>query len=359
MNIQKATTSFESWMATHIQVINADLRFKHAQMAASPFVFMRGTYYRWSQIWKDRCPEANNAPTVLAVGDLHVENFGTWRDAEGRLIWGVNDFDEASRLPYTLDLVRLATSAYLAIKAEHLCIRPRKASQAILEGYRDGLREGGRPFVLDENHGFLREIALSKLRDPVHFWGRMRALPDFKGDVTPDQGEALKLLLPEPSIEYKVKARRAGVGSLGRPRLAALAMWRGGLIAREIKAVLPPAAAWTGQQNSERIWYTDIMTCAVRVPDPFMRFHDRWIVRRLAPDCSRIELWSLPKKRDEASLLHAMGYETANIHLGSPIPAIQKDLDKRPPEWLHDHAKTMANAVTSDWNDFVDEDSAK
>jgi len=36
---------------------------------------------------------------VLAVGDLHVENFGTWRDAEGRLIWGVNDFDEAWRLP--------------------------------------------------------------------------------------------------------------------------------------------------------------------------------------------------------------------------------------------------------------------
>jgi len=32
---------------------------------------------------------------VLAVGDLHVENFGTWRDAEGRLIWGVNDFDES------------------------------------------------------------------------------------------------------------------------------------------------------------------------------------------------------------------------------------------------------------------------
>src|SRR5260370_32652719 len=47
---------------------------------------------------------------VLAVGDLHVENFGTWRDAEGRLTWGVNDFDEAYPLPYTIDLARLATS---------------------------------------------------------------------------------------------------------------------------------------------------------------------------------------------------------------------------------------------------------
>jgi uncharacterized protein (DUF2252 family) len=24
-----------------------------------------------------------------------VENFGAWRDVEGRLIWGINDFDEA------------------------------------------------------------------------------------------------------------------------------------------------------------------------------------------------------------------------------------------------------------------------
>jgi hypothetical protein len=220
----------------------------------------------------------------------------------------------------------------------------------------DGIREGGRPFVLDENHGFLREIALSKLRDPVHFWGRMRALPDFKEKTTQDQGEALELLLPEPGIEYQVKARRAGVGSLGRRRLVAVAMWRGGLSAREIKAVLPPATAWSGQQNSERIWYGDIMTRAVRVPDPFVRFHDKWIVRRLAPDCSRVELSSLPKKRDEASLLHAMGYETANIHLGASVQPIQKDLEKRRPGWLHEQAKVMANAVTSDWNEFVNAD---
>ena len=51
---------------------------------------------------------------MLAVGDIHVENFGTWRDAEGRLVWGVNDFDEAARMPYAIDIVRLATSAVLA-----------------------------------------------------------------------------------------------------------------------------------------------------------------------------------------------------------------------------------------------------
>ncbi len=57
-----------------------------------------------------------DAPQVLAVGDMHLENFGTWRDADGRLVWGVNDFDEAAVMPYPLDLVRLAASIRLAPK---------------------------------------------------------------------------------------------------------------------------------------------------------------------------------------------------------------------------------------------------
>ena len=61
-------------------------------------------------------PRIGDAPSVLAVGDIHIENFGTWRDEEGRLVWGVNDFDEAAEMPYVLDLVRLATSAALALR---------------------------------------------------------------------------------------------------------------------------------------------------------------------------------------------------------------------------------------------------
>ena len=48
---------------------------------------------------------------LLCVGDLHVENFGVWRDAEGRLVWGVNDFDEACEAAFAGDLVRLLASA--------------------------------------------------------------------------------------------------------------------------------------------------------------------------------------------------------------------------------------------------------
>src|SRR5439155_1048267 len=103
------------------------------------------------------------APTVLAVGDLHVENFGTWRDAEGRLVWGVNDFDEAWPVPYTNDLVRLATSALVAREYHDLKIDGKEAVGAILDGYREALERGGHAFVLAEHHTALREMALYRL----------------------------------------------------------------------------------------------------------------------------------------------------------------------------------------------------
>src|SRR4030095_8271442 len=104
MNIMEAPRSYERWLASHTQVVKPDLNRKHQLMAAAPFPFLRATYYRWAQLFPEVCKQSAQAPRVLAVGDLHIENFGTWRDLECRLAWGVNDFDEASALSYTNDL---------------------------------------------------------------------------------------------------------------------------------------------------------------------------------------------------------------------------------------------------------------
>ena len=152
MKIAKATARYEAWLARHLKIIEKDLLFKHEQMRTAPFPFLRATYYRWAQIWKEVCPEAAAAPNVLAVGDLHVENFGTWRDIEGRLIWGINDFDEAWSMPYTNDLIRLATSALLA----RMGCDSKQGIAAILKGYLEALEAGGRPFALAERHPSLR-----------------------------------------------------------------------------------------------------------------------------------------------------------------------------------------------------------
>src|SRR5258708_38572190 len=148
MKIRKATARYERWLARHLRPIPDDVALKHQRIRDAAFPFLRATYYRWAQIWPAVCRDLAGATRVLSVGDLHVENFGTWRDAEGRLVWGINDFDEACRLPYTNDLVRLATSALIAASAGHLKIAPDALCGTILKGYQDGLEANGCPFVL-------------------------------------------------------------------------------------------------------------------------------------------------------------------------------------------------------------------
>src|SRR5262252_5385745 len=78
MNVREATRRYEAWLARTVPLVPADLRLKHRLMAADPFSFLRATFYRWAQHWPELCPELLDAPGVLAVGDLHIENFGTW-----------------------------------------------------------------------------------------------------------------------------------------------------------------------------------------------------------------------------------------------------------------------------------------
>jgi hypothetical protein len=150
---------------------------------------------------------------------------------------------------------------------------------------------------------------------------------------------------------YVLKRRIAGLGSLGHPRILALSKWRGAFIAREAKAIRPSAWVWATKAPSTEICCEKLVQRSIRVPDPCVRFHGRWVVRRLAPDCSRIELASLSKDRDEARLLYSMGWETANMHFSTPqaIAKVKQDLGTRRGRWLHKAAKAMLTATRKDW----------
>src|SRR3977135_3756185 len=137
MNIFKATADFERWLSKRLPVIRQDIALKHQSMAEAAFPFFRATFYRWLQHWPEVCANLAKAPAVLAIGDLHIENFGTLRGDKGPRISVINDLAEAVPVAYTLDLVRLPTSAYLAISGEHLRLTRREAADAIEEGYRD------------------------------------------------------------------------------------------------------------------------------------------------------------------------------------------------------------------------------
>jgi hypothetical protein len=357
VNFRKATAAYEKWLAGQLQIIPQDLARKHELMREAVFPFFRATFYRWAQLWPEVCPEGAEAPAVLAVGDLHVENFGTWRDAEGRLIWGINDFDEVARMPYTIDLVRLAASAHVAIQTGQLRIAGKEACSALLAGYRECLEAGGHPWVLGGKHEWLYEMVKPSLRDPALFWEKLEALPDYSGSVPGSARRGLERLMPKArkgrSTKWRIVHRIAGLGSLGRQRFVALGDRDGGPLCREAKALAPSAWGWARGESSGRIRYQDALDTAVRTVDPFVHLQGKWIVRRLAPDCSKINLAQFPAERDETKLLHAMGWETANLHIGSKrTERILADLGKRPRNWLHKAAVNMLAATTQDWNEW-------
>ncbi|HEY6482459.1 MAG TPA: DUF2252 family protein [Steroidobacteraceae bacterium] len=351
MNIIESTRRYERWLMQHLRLLPRDLQLKHRRMREEAFFFLRAGFYRWAQVWPRVCPALAAAPQVLGVGDLHVENFGTWRDEEGRLIWGINDFDEATKLPYANDLVRLCTSALLAIDESRLATSTRRACEAVLEGYSQALREEGTPVVLAERHRWLRDIAVGRLKEQRAYWDHLLRLKPLAGAVPAEVRRLLREALPEPDLTFRLVHRQAGLGSLGRQRFTALADWRGGTIAREAKPLTASAWTWAAGRPAQQLLYGRIIQRAVRVPDPFLAVHEKWVIRRLAPDCSRIELSRMGNVHDSCKLLWMMGWETGNVHLGTPAQCklIRRDLAQRKGNWLSQAARSMRAATLADW----------
>ena len=105
------------------------MRLKLKRMASDPFAFFRGSDHLFADAWPDlRPPDAG--PEIPICGDLHLENFGAYRDDDGELLYDINDFDEAVVAPCSLDLIRCATSILLA--AELWRLTPLEASGMVL-----------------------------------------------------------------------------------------------------------------------------------------------------------------------------------------------------------------------------------
>jgi uncharacterized protein (DUF2252 family) len=100
----------------HLMAADPDaFRTKFRKMAADPFAFYRGSacvFYADIADREDRWADERTS-RVWIQGDLHAENFGTYMDGSGVLIFDVNDFDEAFVGHFTWDLKRFAASVAL------------------------------------------------------------------------------------------------------------------------------------------------------------------------------------------------------------------------------------------------------
>ena len=224
------------------------LQRKYAAMRASPFTFLRGTchlfYARMARGGVHKL-----APPVWVCGDLHLENFGSYKGDNRLVYFDINDFDESALAPASWDLVRFLASVQVGAatlkvggsKAQRLC-------ETFIEAYADALALGKAFWVERVTAAGLVRSLLDDLRgrergafiaERTHIDGKKHRLnTDGKKalKVTREQRRRVVAFMrafaktqPEPSFfEVLDVARRiAGTGSLGVERYVILVRGKG------------------------------------------------------------------------------------------------------------------------------------
>ena len=145
-------------ISTRIREFNTNrlpemLPYKYKAMRESSFRFYRGTAHLFFEDFPHK-DKALDTPLTWLSGDLHLENFGTYRGDNRLIYFDINDFDEGLLGPASLDICRLLTSIHLVCQslnygdgeAEKLCA-------LFLTQYCNHLKTG---------HAFVIENATSK-----------------------------------------------------------------------------------------------------------------------------------------------------------------------------------------------------
>jgi hypothetical protein len=344
---KKDNAAYEAWLANQCDVVVDDLAHKHDRMRENAFAFLRATYFRWAKRIGSVCPELLAAPKALCVGDLHVENFGTWRDIEGRWIWGINDFDEAAEMPYALDLVRLATSMRLA---PDRVLTGQEIAERILDGYRKGLKRPG-PTLLDERQQWMRPYVACTDKERAKFWDDVDRYPDATPPPPHHVQVGLRRNLPTGAELERFATRVRGGGSLGRPRFVAIAAYGGGRVVREAKALVPSAWTWAHGSKHVPLPFLELARGRHRSPDPYLAVHDGFVFRRIAPDSRKINLDRVDGMKFTSDVPWAMGVDLASIHAAhcSDVATLKDDLSSRPPGWLRQASRTAQDDVENDY----------
>jgi hypothetical protein len=309
-DVHELTRSYESWIGDQIPLDATELDRKHAEMADHEYRFLRGSYYLWLVRLSELVPEALAGARAPTVGDLHVENFGTWRDNDQVRRWGINDFDELARGAVLPDLLRLATSAVLA---PHISLDDKDVCDLVVATWSETVRGGSVDLAEPGAHHLLALVP--EFADPEKFYAGLAKGP--LADVPPAVAAAATGVV-ETGWEPTWHRHQAGTGSLGHRRVVGVGPAADGTPhAREGKQLGPGTAQWVATLRSGA-WPTadtalfEKVRSAIKGPAAATRVLD-WHVRDLAPDVVRIELAGLGH-HDSERLLRAMARATADVH---------------------------------------------
>lgn len=230
---------------------------KYSKMVCTPFVFFRGTNHLF---WRDFANHpklklfGNEQTKIWIQGDLHAENFGSFHNDEGQVVYDLNDFDEAVIADYQYDLWRMAISIVL-VGRQHKDFKKKDIEEFVesfCTGYLetiaascDSEAELELQFTAENTYGklddFLKDVAENEnRRDMLDKWtnvkggdryydlssDKLAAVTDAEREEIlaqmPEYGQTLTGNLAYDPNYFQVKdiARRllAGTGSLGVPR---------------------------------------------------------------------------------------------------------------------------------------------
>jgi uncharacterized protein (DUF2252 family) len=245
------------------------LRFKVARMAAGPFAFLRGTFHVFAQDVLGGAfslPAVDDDPEVALIGDVHGENFGTFKGADGLIHYDHNDFDETTTGRFELDVCRQAIGLFLTARenGEGLAdaiLSPAGALMAYVDAFRRLVKKGESLGDPNEQHpcgcppvdDLIRAGAAAKRRDFVERWTTLqngkrllrRSLHVYNVPE-PSKARALRLLadyatrhcredVPADFYEAEdVAGRVSGIGSMGRLRFVLLLRGKGSADGRNV-----------------------------------------------------------------------------------------------------------------------------
>ena len=320
-----------------IQAFNAGrdperLRIKYQKMRSDPFGFLRGTCHLFYQRLS-AAKSLKSSPLVWLCGDLHLENFGSYKGNNRLAYFDLNDFDEAALAPASWELVRMLTS--LLVAGESLSISPSEANtlcSVFLDAYASSLALGKAFWIESETaQGLIREL-LEGLRDRqrVKFIaartvmkGKSRVLRlDGKKALAVSDAQRMAVIdfmnrfaktqtRPEFFKVIDVARRIAGTGSLGVERYAILVDGKGapgGHYLLDLKASLPSCVAphfaalqpkWRSEAHRVVEVQHRLQAVSVALLQP-VRFEGRaYVIRELQPTEDRIALAGRPRTMGE------------------------------------------------------------
>lgn len=216
---------------------------KYARIASDPFLFLRGTCHLFYADWHGgRTLDA--APRAWICGDLHLENFGSYKGDNRLAYFDLNDFDEAALAPCTWEIARVLVSLHVARHALGFDLREARAlTRCFLDHYAAALASG-KPRWIERSLAqgmigeLLRQVELRKRRAfleqrTTRDGKRRRLLIDDIKLIALRKDERAALLewferfarrLDRPKFHRPLDAARriAGTGSLGLTRYAIL-----------------------------------------------------------------------------------------------------------------------------------------